>query len=772
MKTTGFSADGTRYSVRDVHALETADADLWNDRMGIQIDHRGRVLSAGFLQPNMTAYSGSLRSFYLRDESTGQVWSVPHEPMQVEPDSFEFSAGLADLQWRVEKDGIATSLRLVVPRSDNLELWSITVANRSPRTRRISLCSYLPVGRRSYLAQRAFFDPKMGGAIHEYFDYYVKVADYHRIRRLANTVFCASSPAPQAWELSVADFHGGQGLHRPAQLEQPRLASSRHPFQVANEETTNAFQYPLTLKPGQSRTIRLVFGPASDASDARRLARQYLRDGAMDRAFEESMAFLQEHCGSVTIETPDRALDHYINHWQSRRSLMLVRTQRHNLAPQGRNVIQDAMGGVYGDPASSRAWFLRIWTHQHTNGWLPHGMPFAEGVNQVPINSIPHKDINSWGPTALAFYLAETGDFSILDEPIPFADKPGQRASLYEHISMGLQWLLGDRTKRGLCRLGQGDWNDPLNMAGMNEKGESIWLSEALVVALDTWAEITETLRRDRARAVSMRRTAEQIRRAINRLAWTGSWYARGFTDAGKPFGVPANREGQIYLNAQSWAILSGTADRSRTRACIRSVERKLMTPCGPMKLAPAFTHMDESIGKLTQKIPGWNENGSIYCHAATFYACALYAARDADRAFDVLRRLLPDYRNHTLQRANQLPIYIPNFYRGDAAGSKAGLSSHAPNTGTASWYYRAAIAMLLGVRAELNGLRIDPQLPSHWKRATVRRRWRGADFVIAIRRSRSVRSLSVTLDGVKLKDNLLPVPAVGSAHQVVVQMP
>jgi cellobionic acid phosphorylase len=771
MKTCGFNLDGNRYLVRDVHALDAADADLWNDHMGVQMDHRGRVLSAGFIQPNMTAYSGPLRTFYLRDEASHRLWSVPFEPIQAEPDEFEFSAGQADLQWTVVLDGIATHLRLVVPRGDNVELWTVTVSNRSRAKRRLSLFAYLPVGRRSFLAQRAYFDPRLGGAIHEFFDYYAKLEDYYRIKTMANVVFCASDPKPRDWELGIAAFHGGQGLHRPAQLEQRRLRSGRHPFEASNEETANIFQYPLSLNPGQSKELRFVFGPAARVADARRLAARYLRPGAMDKALREAERFLARHTAGLRIETPDRDFDYFINHWQSRRALMLVRTQRFNLAPQGRNVIQDAMGGVYVDPQSSRDWFLRIWAHQHTNGWLPHGMPFAPGVNQVPINSIPHKDINSWGPVVLSFYMAETGDFAILDERIPFADKPTRSASLHEHISRGLRWLLNDRTKRGLCRLGQGDWNDPLNMAGMGEKGESVWLSEALSLALDTWAKV-EGHRGNKGQAGTWRREAAAMRCAINRYAWNGRWYTRGFKDNGEPFGTPADREGKIFLNSQSWALMCGAADRGKTAACIRAVERLLMTPSGPMKLAPAYTRMDESIGKLSQKIPGWNENGAIYCHAATFYAYALYVAREPDRAFDALRRLLPGYRDHTLERAGQLPIYIPNFYLGDPMGRRAGASSHAPNTGTASWYYRTAIAMLLGVRAEFDGLRIDPQLPRHWKRTRIQRSWRGAEFDIVMRRDKACRSTLVRLDDSILQNGLIGPQQPGSRHVVRVTLP
>jgi cellobionic acid phosphorylase len=291
-----------------------------------------------------------------------------------------------------------------------------------------------------------------------------------------------------------------------------------------------------------------------------------------------------------------------------------------------------------------------------------------------------------------------------------------------------------------------------------------------MAAALDAWAPVARR-RGDVKRAIRYEREADKTRRAINRLAWDGQWYTRGFTDAGKPFGVKTDREGTVFLNSQSWAMIAGAATARRVTLCMRAVEKYLMTPSGPMLLGPAFTAMREDIGKLTQKIPGWNENGSIYCHAATFYAYALYCARRPDEAFDVLRRLLPGYGGNTIERTGQLPLYIPNFYRGADAGRKAGLSSHAPNTGTASWYYRTAVAMLLGVRAEEAGMRLDPQLPRGWRRAAVWRLWRGAEFDIQIVRG-GVKRTAVWLDGRPLRGTLVPVQPAGSWHWVKVAVP
>jgi len=766
----GFTEDGRRYVLRDVNLIDRADADLWNDMYGITIDHRGNLWHGQFTEEHSRAYSGPPRWFYVRDDDTGRFWSAPHDPVMVEPDEFEFSVGQGDICWSVVTDGIKVDLRLVIPRDDILELWTATVTNVSKKKRRISLYSFLSVGSRGQMKQHGFFDRSLGGGVHKTAPYYVRYQDYYKLKELNYEIFCLPDTMPEAWEFSVGTFAGRRGVQDPVQLKRRRLPGSLEIFETANEDSANIFQFPMTLEPGRSRTIKFIFGPANGRAEMLKLKRKYLRRGGFDAALKQVYRFIDDYRPLVSVETPDAGFNHYVNQWLPRRTLLMARTARFRVCAQGRNIIQDAMGAVYVDPETARAHFTRIWRRQQTDGWMPHGVLLRDDASVWGISTIPHRDTNVWGPLSLAFYIYETGDSTILDEKSPFGNDKRKKATIYEHVCLGLEWLLKDRTKRGLSRIGQGDWNDPLNMAGLHDKGESIWLSEALVCALDAWAGIAE-LRGDKARAARYRREAAGTRERITKLAWDGKWYARGFTDAGRPFGVRADREGKIYLNAQSWALMCGAAGAERARSCIRAVEKMLMTPCGPTTLAPAYTRMYEDIGKLTQKAPGWNENGSVYCHASVFYAYALYCAREADRGYDVLRRLLPDLGRNTIERAGQLPLYIPNFYRGPAAGRNAGLSSHSPNTGTAPWYYRTAVAMLLGVRAEAGGLRIDPQLPSRWRKAKVLRRWRGADFEIEIRRVKEATGLTVRLDGKVLDGNLIPPQPERTQHQVSVTL-
>jgi cellobionic acid phosphorylase len=529
-------------------------------------------------------------------------------------------------------------------------------------------------------------------------------------------------------------------------------------------------QFPLVLKPGQSATIRVLFGPARDRAQIRRLRSRYLCPGGFERAWRAVEAFRRGHDPAVRIETPDEELNHFINHWLPKQAIYCGYNQRMSLVPCIRNCLQDAMGLVFNAPARARELFLKVFEEQDADGALWMSVMLAP----LPLDrgfAAKHRDKNVWSAFALRYYLLETGDFSLLREKVPFKDRPNRKVTIFEHVCLGLDWLLKDRTPRGLNLLGEGDWCDPLNMAGVRMKGESVWLSQALVHSLDTWAGVAEQLMGERALAARYRRAAEKLRRAINRHAWDGAWYAAGFTDDGKPFGVAADPEGKVWLNAQSWALIGGIATGKRADKVRQSVRRWLQTPCGPTVVGPAYTSMREDIGRVTIKVPGTNENGAVYCHAASFLAYAHYLMGRPDDAFAALRALLPGGRGNanTVERAGQLPLYIPNMFRGPGAGWTAGQSSHYPGTGTAAWFYRLVVGHLLGIRAEADGLRIDPRLPSRWRQARAWRKFRGAEFDIVIRRDRRAAGVLLELDGRPLPGKLVPFQQPETTHRVTV---
>ena len=761
-----FIDNGSRFVVRDLHLLERADSHLCNDSLEVQMDLRGKCRSR-FLQPNGTPYSEALRAFYIRDEDTGKFWSVPYEPVQREPDSFEFSASTADIQWRIVTDDIEAAIRLIVPRDDQAELWTVTLANRGKKSRKLSLYTYFPIGQVGWINQSSKYDPALGGIVIDYFPYYVKVPDYYKLRTLKNSIFLVSDRKPVAAETNYREFLGGKAPHDPAALHLPKLAGGK----AAYEPSVASLQFKLDLAPAAAATTNFVFGPAADHKDVRRLAKTYLAKGAIDKALARAKAYQDSISPDVRICTPDSDLNAFINTWLPHQTHFNGALLRMDGEVCVRNAFQDSMGAVFNMPGRARENITKVFAFQDADGYMPHGAALVPGTNTHMINTIPHRDMNVWAPLVLSFYMMETGDTSIIEEMVGFKDKD-VKATIREHICRGLEWQLRDRTKRRLCRIGEGDWDDPLNMAGWKEKGESIWLTEALAFALDTWAAVADRVGESK-RAKLYRREAGVSRKAINDLAWDGKWYARGTTDAGRWFGVSADKEGKCFLNAQSWALMSNAAaGRERIQACIKAVNQHLMTPSGPMTMAPAFTTMREDIGKITQKTPGTGENGSVYCHAAAFYAYGLFAARQGEEGFRILRTLLTGAGTNPITRSQQLPLYIPNFFRGPGAGNTAGRSSAAWNTGTAAWFYRTAITNLLGVRGEFDGLRIDPQLPAKWKKAAVWRKFRGAEFNIVIRKTRSADKTEVLLDGKRLPDTLIPLQKLGTVHTVEVRVP
>jgi cellobionic acid phosphorylase len=220
--------------------------------------------------------------------------------------------------------------------------------------------------------------------------------------------------------------------------------------------------------------------------------------------------------------------------------------------------------------------------------------------------------------------------------------------------------------------------------------------------------------------------------------------------------------------------MLAGVATPAQIEKILMSVEQMLDTPFGTMMLAPAYSQMREDIGRITQKHPGTAENGSIYNHAAAFYIFALYRMRDSDRAYRQLRRMLPGPSDDDFRQRGQLPVFVPNYYRGAVQQfpRTAGRSSQLFNTGAASWLYRILVEGLFGLKGVADGLAVVPNLPSQWQRATVTRRFRGSIFDVEFRREADATEARITVDGSDISENVIRNPDPGRRYSVTVRLP
>jgi len=780
------SHNGERFDLTDPTAMPRAAGFLWNQKMMMQVTCRGYAV-AQFMQPEPAkyAYAPNLeaktfmqpeqpyyahhpgRFFYIKDEETGNIFSAPYEPVRAKLDKFNFSVGKSDLAWTIEHLGIRIDMSVSLPVSDVVELWSLRVTNISGSARKISVYSYFPIGFMSWMNQSAEYRTDLNGIVASCVTPYQKVADYFKNKNFKDKTFFLHEQEPIAWEAKQEAFEGEGGLHNPSALQLDLLAKGD-----ARYETPAAvLQYRLYLGAEQSRDLRFIFGPAFDDAEIIQLRDKYLSAEGFANARAEYESYVSSGRGCLQIETPDNELNNFVNHWLPRQVFYHGDVNRLTTDPQTRNYLQDNMGMSYIKPQVTRAAFLHALAQQEASGAMPDGILLAEGAELKYINQIPHTDHCVWLPVCLKAYLDETNDYAILLEQV--ADAEGDKTyTVFERISRAMDWLLSARDYRGLSFIAQGDWCDPMNMVGYKGKGVSGWLSVATAYALHLWADICEQQTQSNA-AQKFRAGAQDVNQSVNKYLWDGDWFARGITDDDVVFGISKDPEGRIYLNPQSWAILGGAASDAQRKKMLAAIEQQLETPYGVTMFAPAYTAMRDDVGRVTQKHPGSAENGSVYNHAAVFYIYSLYTVAETNRAYKLLRQMIPGPSEQDYLQRGQLPVFIPNYYRGayHQYPRTAGRSSQLFNTGTVSWVYRCLVEGLFGLQGDTKGLLVNPQLPSEWSQAKVVREFRGATFHLSIVRA-AVQQVIVSVDGVQLAQPIIENIIVGKHYRVDVSVP
>ena len=781
------SKNGKRYSLKSSTAMPKASGFLWNKNMMIQVTCRGYAI-AQFMQPEPSKYTyqpmveGKIfmlpeqpffshspgRFFYIKDEETGELFSVPYEPCRVDTQDFEFSVGKGDLRWTVKHLGLEIKLELSIPTADVVELWRLEVVNTSGRARKISVYPYIPFGFMSWMNQSAQYRQDLGGVVGSCVTPYQKLEDYYKNKDLKDKTFFLHDRTPDAWEACRDTFEGEGGIHRPTGTQQEMLNCG----DALYETPAGVLQYRLQLDAGQQEKFRFLLGPAFDDAEIMATRDKYFADEEFAGSRKAYAEYVESFRGVISIDTPDKHFDNFVNEWLPRQVFYHGDVNRLSTDPQTRNYLQDSMGMSYISPEVTKKAFLWALAQQEESGAMPDGILLREDAELKYINQIPHTDHCVWLPVCLRAYLNETNDFEFLQTEVK--DWKGDRVlTVFERISAAMRWLQMDRDERGLNYIAQGDWNDPMNMVGYKGKGVSGWLSVATSYGLQLWADVCEQVG-DLVSASQFRQGAEEINQAVNEHIWDGGWYGRGITDDGVLFGSAKDAEGRIFLNPQSWALMAGTPSAEQAQKLLNAVDEQLNTPYGVMMLAPAYTAMRDDVGRVTQKYPGAAENGSIYNHAAAFYAWGLYCVGDAERAYDVVRKMIAGPDEGDLLQRGHIPVSIPNYYRGayHQFPRTAGRSSQLFNTGTVSWVYRSIIEGLFGLQGCSNGLLVKPNLPAHWPTAHVLRDFRGASFDVKYTRTDEVTALQITVDNKPLAGSVIQSIERGKVYKVVVRLP
>lgn len=709
---------------------------------------------------------------YLRDAEDGAFWSLTWQPCGAGLEEYRVRHGMGYSVVESRRGALHAQVTYTVPLDAPCELWIVRLRNQGSAARRLQAFSFFewnlgaaPDWHREF--HRIFietsYDARHGAllAAKVLWDLPGKQGP-HWNRSWPYVAFHSASLRPAGFDADKRAFLGRHG-----HLAAPRALREGRSWGTAGRwgDAIGSLRVDLELAPGATTELVFVLGAANDRDAALALVDRYKDPAAAHAALAEVRRFWEQLAGELAIETPDPAFNLLGNGWLQYQAIagrLWGRTAYYQTggAYGFRDQLQDSLVWLLlGRPEKTLEQIRLHAAHQYQDGIVLHWWhPLAEtGLRSG------YSDDLLWLPFVALHYIRETGETACLQERLPFFD--GGVGTLLDHCLRAFEVALARRSERGLPLILEGDWNDGLNAVGAGGHGESIWMAHFLYYLLRGWADLPAL---DGARRERFQAEALALQEATNAHGWDGAWYWRATTDAGDLVGSATCRQGQIFLNAQTWSVLSGLAPDDRARQALASARERLYTPYGALLLAPAYDTPDPAIGYLSRYAPGTRENGGVYIHAACWAVLAERQIAGADAAYRLWQSFCPAVRGQAPDAYLAEPYVMPGNVDGPLS-EQPGKGGWTWYTGSAAWCLRAMVEGVLGVAADLRGLRLSADLPHDWPGFRLRRRFRGATYDISVRRASDGEGRGCRLNGKPWQAEVLLVAEAGTVQTVEV---
>jgi len=731
------------------------------------------------------------RYIYVKEKQ--KTWSLTYQPLRVEPDSYECRHGLGYTVIETAYNGINSEITYFVPEDDDCEVWLVKLTNKANKKRTLKLYPYVELLLGDYhlelryrnimnLYNRVWFD-KSHQAI-----FARKTASWGdmNIQHFKDTVFFASSLPVSGHITRKLSFLG------KFNTEESPEAILKDNFKnlsfCSGEDGIACVKHHLTLDAKQTKEFTIVLGQVEGMSNVTRQIAKY-RDvkHAKQELKKTKDIWKKRIVNNIIVKTPDDNFNTLMNTWVKYQLYICnfwSRSPSYYHEGSGgrgyRDSCQDSESIVSINAQLTRKRILQIASLIRRDGTSASGWSDTTG----PQKHRPNKDHQIWLTVTVSAYIKETGDKDILFEYVPYLkdmwvrgweiDANWKKGSisdgegiLFEHLEKNLNFCFNDVGPKGFPLIGHADWNDAIDAAGIKGKGESVWLAQALVRSLKIMADLCE-LTGEKAKQEKYLHMAKTMTERINNFGWDGEWYQRGFTDEGKVYGSKVNKEGKIFINTQSWAILGGVAEGKRLEQVIKSTDKHLDGKHGLALFAPAYSQWDPTLGRISMFSEGTKENAAVFCHAATFMIVAYCLAGYGNRAYESILKIMPNtQKDYELYKTE--PYVYAEYLVGPDHPYLYGEGAFTWITGTAGWNFMAATEWILGARRDFDGLRVDPCIPSHWKKCSIKRPFRGAIYEIDIENPKSKQHgvKEVYVDGRKIQGNLIEPHGDGKTHKI-----
>jgi len=757
------------------------------------------------------------RYLYIRDDKTGEFFSPTWAPTYTKLSKYECRHGMGYTTISSEHFGIQAKITYFVPLGEDLEIWKVEIENTGSRvkgqampagrqgSRDISLFSFVEFCLWNAVEDQTNFQRTWStGLAHCEGSTIFHTTQYGYWKDIF--AYFSVSEKIQGYDCQRRDFLGDFGygaLQRPKAVVEGKCSNSK----AIGWAPIGSHCVKLKLKPGQTKTIIFVLGvshgkaenkfspktknlTATSVAGSLKFPKKFLNPKIVDQELKKLKEYWEENLSKLQIETPDKEMNDQVNVWNQYQCMQTFNWSRYASYYEAgigrgmgfRDSNQDTLGFVHILPKQVRKRILDLAAVQFPEGDTYHQYSPLTGQGAL----YGYSDDPLWLVFSTVNYIRETGDWSILKEKVAFAERKtlvpaqqghhefGYRArstehgarstgTLYEHLKRAVRFVANNLGPHGLPKAGFADWNDCLNMFGPKGKAESVLVAELLVLAAREMEHITKG--HDRKLFATI---AAKMVKAIAKHGWDGAWFKRAFDDSGKPVGSKANKEAQIFLETQPWAVIAGATDEERAKKCMNSVHQKLFTKHGIKLLTPAFTKFYPELGEISTYPPGLKENASIFCHPNPWAMIAECLLGRGERVYEYYRAILPLAQNETAEiRKTEPYVYCQMVAGPDHPDFGEGKNSWL--TGSAAWNLVAASQWILGIRPDYNGLIVNPCIPRKWKQFKMVRVFRGSTYIINVKNpygiSKGVKLLKV--DGRKIEGNHVPIFKDRKEHHV-----